>query len=265
MNRSLGNAFIGSAILLSLGLTVFSAAAQDAVTPAPDPVVTAPAAPASAQETYDEVSVTQLMKIAELSRLIGGGITQLFSSVLDQKQALDLIRDAQTGPKTFPVLNGPAEAEERQGGPGLKDMADAALEGFPTGPSDMVDTLARLRNVYHLDKAFALKDDESISKQMIANASAQGAVAASMADTSYKRANASMARLDGYIAALESSADLKTSVDINTRVMIEVAQQLNESLRTQAALASTAGAYFMIMGGETGRDDDLAGMQNFNR
>jgi uncharacterized protein YdbL (DUF1318 family) len=100
---------------------------------------------------------------------------------------------------------------------------------------------------------------------MAARASAQGAIAASTAEDSYKRANASMARLDGYIAALQNSADLKTSMDINTRVTIELVQQLNETLRTQAAIASMAGTYFMIMGGEAGEGDSLSGLVNFNR
>jgi hypothetical protein len=80
MNRFPGSAHIVSAILLPIGLAVFSAAAQDVVTPAPDPVVgAAPAAPAGATETYDEVATQQLMKIVDLSRLIGGGVSQLIA------------------------------------------------------------------------------------------------------------------------------------------------------------------------------------------
>lgn len=256
MTRLSRCALAGVAILLPIGLAVFSADAQEVVTPAPNPVVgAAPAAPDSATETYDEVATQQLMKIVDLSRLIGGGISQLFGSVQGQKQALDLIRDAQTGPKNFPLLNGPTEVEAREGGPGLKEMSDAALQGFPAGPTDTVDALNGFRTVYSLDKAFALKDDGLVSRGFIAHATAQAAITASTAESSYKRANASMARLDGYIAALGSSADLKTSVDINTRVMIEVAQQLNEQLRTQAALASTAGAYLMMLGGDMAEDE----------
>jgi hypothetical protein len=47
--------------------------------------------------------------------------------------------------------------------------------------------------------------------------------------------------------------------------MIEIAQQLNESVRTQAALTSTAATYFMMVGGESGEDDWVDGLKNFNR
>ncbi|WP_217577441.1 type IV secretion system protein [Mesorhizobium sp. GbtcB19] len=264
MNKHLRAALLVSVALL--GTTVSGTAGDDSVTPVPDPTVgAAPAMPTGAQETYDEVSIKQLMKIVELSRVITGGISQIFGSTQDQKQALGQIRDAQTGPKTIPVLNGATEAGERDGGPGLNEMADAALEGSPIGPVDIADILSTFQTSFNLDKAFALKDDPSLSKAMGARAAAKGAIATAMAEISYKRANASMARLDSYITALGSSADLKTSVDINTRVMVEVAQQLNESLRTQAELTSIAGTYFMIVGGEAAKDDDLSALIKFNR
>jgi hypothetical protein len=53
-------------------------------------------------------------------------------------------------------------------------------------------------------------------------------------------------------------------MDINTRVMIEAVQQMNEMLRTQAAIASITGTYFMVLGGEIGQDDTL-NLYNFNR
>lgn len=262
MNKHIRAAFTGTAmLLLPVAPIISGAAAQTEVKPAPDPDVgNAPSAPSDAQEVYDQVSITQLMKIVELARLIGGGVTQLFEAIQAQTQALALIRDAQIGNKSFPVLNGPLELEERQGGPGLRELAEDALNGVPLDPQALDDSVAGFSEIFQLDKAFAFKDDEALSKKFVAHAAAQGAVAAATAATAYKRANTSMDRLDDYIVALQSSADMKTSVDINTRVMIEVAQQLNESIRTQAALTSVAGIYFMILGGETGNSRDFSGI-----
>jgi len=264
--KSYLQAALTSAVVIAVAVTTATSAwAQSLVVPAPDPVVVTPSIPSNAQETYDEVGNQQLVKLVDLARLIGGGISQILDSALDQKQALDLIQDAQTGPKTFPVLNGQAETDGRDGGPGLKEMADAALDGSATGPAEMLSALDAFRDTYGLDKAFALKDDTSAEKVLIAHASAQGAIAAATAEDAYKRSNASMTRLNTYITALQSSPDQKTSIDINTRVLVEVAQQINESLRTQAAIAQIGGTYFMIMGAEASKLNAFAGMQNFNR
>jgi hypothetical protein len=266
MTRFLRTALLCSAYLIPVGFPLAGAVAQDVVTPAPDPVIgAAPAGPSGAQDSHDEVAIQQLMKIVELSKLIGGGVSQLFGATQTQTQALGAIRDAQIGTKTFPVHNDPDEVTGRQGGAGLKEMATGALNGAAVGPQALIDALTAFRTDYRLDKAFALQNDPSFSKAMTARAAAQGAIAASTAEDSYKRADVSMTRLENYIGALQNSADLKTSMDINARVSIELAQQLNESLRTQAAIASMAGTYFMIIGAESGKDDFLSGLTKFNR
>jgi hypothetical protein len=248
MNRHLRTALFGITLLLPSSLAISGAAAQAAVTPLDDPSVTLPGVPSGAKESYDSNSIEQLMKLVELTRQIGGGVVQLLGSM--------------TGSTTIP---NPAGLTGDGGGTGLKEMADAALNGSPAGPVDLTAALSAFTTSYGLDKAFALKDDTTVSGPMIAHAAAQGAIAAATAEDSYKRANASMARLDGYLTALTSSTTLKASVDINTRVMIEVAQQINETLRTQAALTSVAGTYFMILGGQSASDNFLSGLKNFNR
>lgn len=257
---------LSATALIVTSMPAERAVAQDILTPAPDPVVgSAPVPPSGAQQTYDQVSIQQLMKLVDLSRLIGGGVTQFFGMTQRQLQFLQTIQDAQTGTKVVPLHNDSAEAEARQGGAGLHEMTAAALNGAPTGPQALKDALASFRSEFNLDKAFALKDDDSISKRLIARASAQGAIVAATGEDSYKRADASMDRLSDYLTALQNSADLKTSIDINTRATIELIQQQNESIRTQAAVALMAGTYFMVMGGEAGKEDFLSNLKNFNR
>ena len=65
--------------------------------------------------------------------------------------------------------------------------------------------------------------------------------AVATAEDTYQRANASMDRVNGMIEDIDSNADLKASVDYNTRMLAEVAVLLNENLRVQAAVANTVG------------------------
>uniref|UniRef100_A0A973X0J7 Uncharacterized protein n=2 Tax=Bradyrhizobium quebecense TaxID=2748629 RepID=A0A973X0J7_9BRAD len=165
-----------------------------------------------------------------------------------------------SGPKPFPVNNEAADIAARKGGSAPAEMASAALTGALVGPGDIRESIFGFRERYRLDDAFALRHDKKLGK--IAYLSAQAAVTAYTAEDSYKRANASMGRINGYITALENSAELKTSVDINTRVMIEVAQQLNETLRTQSAIASMAGSYFMVLGSDSAEPDSVRVLPN---
>jgi hypothetical protein len=187
----------GVALFGTIGISVHGASAQATVTPAPLPTIgPVPTAPGSAQVTFDEEAIKQLMYLVELSRLVSGGVGQLLSSSQKGEQLLGFIRDATLGIKAFPKLNGPDEVKGREGGPSLKEMADSALTGGSLGPQAVQDALAAFRNEFKLDKAFALRDDESISKALVARASAKGAITSSTAEDSYKRANASMDRLD---------------------------------------------------------------------
>ena len=269
MNHQFAVVLLGSVLLLAPAgslLTGIALAQTATVTPAPDPATgAAPAKPTDAQETYDEVAIQQIMKVVELSRTVAGGIAQLFGSAESQRQLLDLIRAAQTGPREFPLLNDPADVEARDGGEGLREMGDGALNGNVEGPPDLVDAFNKFRTTFSLDKALALKDDELLSKKMLAQLAARGVIGGAVAENSYKRANASMTRMNEYITALEASADLKTSIDINTRAVIELTQQTNEGIRTQAAVTSIVSAYFMALASEASATDWLEGLKQFNR
>lgn len=243
-----------------------SARAQQALIPLPDPLIgIIPQGITDAQLSHDEVAIGQMMKIVELARSIGGGISQVFNTVVNQTAALEKIREAQLGPKQLPQMGEVGNDASRDGGEGLIEMAEGLLGGSVSGPQTMTEALAKFRETYSLDKTFAQQNDDSMSKVFTAHASAQGAIASAAAETGYKRANDSMGRIGSYLEAVEKSPDLKTSVDINTRVMIELTQQVNESLRTQSAIASMAGTYFMIVGGEQGQDEPLSGLLNYNR
>lgn len=266
MKRHLRTRILGALILVFQTGSALIARADDNVIPLPEPSIgVVPDGPSGVQETHDQVSIEQIMKLVQLSRIMGGGITQMLTAVRNQKNALDDIRDAQTGSKIFPLMNSPDDIMGREGGEGLREMTDGALNGAADGPIDLLAALADFRITFGLDKAFALRDDELPGKKMLARLAANGAITGSVAENSYRRANASMDRLDGYIAALQASKDLKTSVDINTRTVIELTQQINESLRTQSAVTSIVSTYFMMLASEASTEDWIEGLKQFNR
>lgn len=254
--KTLTRTLMTSILLVSLpiGPLFVSAKAQTVtVTPVPLPSIGAvPNATDTEQETHDATAIEQLMYGVELSRLIGGGISQIFSSTQSMTSLLGVIRDtanaqltAITGTKNIPLGNGPDEVSARDGGTTVREMVVEGLGGNLSGPVDIASAFAQFVTTYELPQAFGYRDSDTLAERIIGYMAANGAVASSISEHSYLSANASMGRIDGYITALGTSADLKTSLDINTRVNIEVAQQLNEMLRNQAALTNLAGFYFM--------------------
>jgi hypothetical protein len=240
--------------LAAAGPLTDAAYAQTAsVTPVPLPTTGAVPAPGTKeQETHDADVIQQLLYVVELSRYIGGGISQIFGSVQSMTSLLGAIRDtanaqltALTGTKTVPLANGPDEVSARDGGPGVREMAIEGLGGSVANPPDISTVFSNLVTTYELDKVFAYKDEDRLNEVTMAHMASYGAVAAAIGDRAYKRANTSMGRINGYITALGASPDLKTSIDINTRVNLELAQQLNELVRTQAALTTIAGMHYV--------------------
>jgi hypothetical protein len=205
-----------------------------------------PDASSSEQETHDKATIEQLMFLVELSRQIGGGITKLFET-LDtlQETAKDQL-DAVTGTKTVPMANGPAEIAARKGGTSIREMATEGLGGTIAEPTDIADAFQQFRTTYDLDKAFDYQKEDTLAQVTVAHMASYGAVGAASAERIYKRANESMDRIDDYITTLGASNDLKTSIDLNTRVNIEIAQQLNEMLRGQATLTSMVSMYYVV-------------------
>jgi hypothetical protein len=258
--KGLRHSLLASALLFILPcspLLCVANAQTASVTPVPLPSIgTVPGATPDEQKTHDAVTIQQLLYVVELSRTVAGGVSQIFSSAQTMTSLLGAIRDtasaqlkAITGTKTIPLANGPDEIKARDGGTTIREMAIEGLGGSLTGPVDVASAYTKYATTYKLDKAFAYQNGETLAETTIAHAASNGAVAASISEQSYKRANESMGRLDGYIIALGASTDLKTSLDINTRVNIEIAQQMNEMLRNQAALTTLAGFYFMNIAG----------------
>ena len=207
-------AFLGCAAILPTGLSVSPAGA-------------------------DVSDLPTLTAIESTLGTIAGTLEEIATTITTMSAAMSAITP-------LPPSSGPASA---LAGTGLKAMADSLVNGIPQGSPEIIAALAGYEAKFELHNAFLL-DKATSSADLTATAYkvANGAIAAAVADESFKRANESMLRLEADLAALKTSTSLKRSLDINTRVMIEVGQQLNESIRSQSAMTSLAGIYFMSTG-----------------
>ena len=99
-----------------------------------------------------------------------------------------------------------------------------------------------------------LKASTEASDRAIANLAGTGLAAAATGEDAFVRSNEGMTRVNQLVTQIDSTPDLKASVDLNTRVLVEVNQQLNEMLRVMAANASASGVTAVT----TARDLDAA-------
>ncbi len=242
----------GLVLAAAFGPALTSANAQTALTPPPAPTV--PVKPATAQETYDANAIEQIMNVVAYFKLMRQSLEDMTAAIIESK---DITKAALTGDKkAIPLFNTGAELDERTGPTlGLFETATAARTGGAVGSPEIIAAIDAFKKIYMLDEAFkhdpdvieqSAKDEEVATQSLTATGLAAGA----FAETGFTHANTSMARLDTYIKAIEDSPDLKTSVDLNTRVLVEIAQQNNENLRAMSALTSLAGTFFMANGYE---------------
>ncbi|MCJ9670395.1 MULTISPECIES: type IV secretion system protein [unclassified Neorhizobium] len=239
MNRILTLALLCSIALFDpTDRFITAAQAQSSIKPSiiplsePD-IGTLPSKPSGAQSAHDQASIEQLMKAVELSRVIGGGITQMLGAII--------------GTKAVPLHNDPSEKAARDGGAGLKAMVDSFMAGKFDGPEGIKNS------ANDFQKAYSLGGGASGPNGEVPQAAAQAIVSAAVAEEGYKRSNLSMNRLDDYLKTLEASQDLKTSIDLNTRVVLELTQQVNETARLQATTASLLSVFLIkLSGGSAG-------------
>ena len=79
------------------------------------------------------------------------------------------------------------------------------------------------------------EDDQKFDKGIQQNGY-MAMIAAGVAEDSYSRASKSMNRLNAYIELIDLTADLKASIDLNSRLVAESIQMQNELLRLQSSI-----------------------------
>ena len=117
-------------------------------------------------------------------------------------------------------------------------MTGAAIPGNAGAITARID---ELKTTFGLPDVNAFLSSSLPQDRALATQAGSGMAAVATAEDTYARANASMERVNTLIGKIDDNADLKASVDYNTRMLAEVAVLLNESLRIQAATANAVG------------------------
>ena len=166
-----------------------------------------------------------------------------YQTQIDQLTNLDRQLDSITGARDIgSILNGPLEQTERASADSLASIMQGAMTGadIPGNAGALTSRIGELKDTFGLPEMSDFLGSELAQDRTLATQAGSGMAAMAVAEDTYGRAGASMERVNDLIGRIDANADLKASVDYNTRMLAEVAVLLNESLRIQAAAGSDA-------------------------
>lgn len=185
---------------------------------------------------------------------------QAYTTQLQELLNLEQQLNAMIGSRAISgVLNDVTEIKKRASATSLDAIKDSALTGSAmTDLAGLNSTISDIRSKFDFNGFNdVLTSSEPIDAAITEQATA-GVAAIATAEDTYVRANDAMDRITTLIDGIDGNADLKASVDYNTRVMAELAVLLNENLRIQAAQANVAGTNALAQA----RDNAAARMFN---
>ncbi|MCI5044418.1 MAG: type IV secretion system protein [Aquisalinus sp.] len=152
--------------------------------------------------------------------------------------------EAMTGAKGISsILNSSAERTAREAATDLQSIVSAAIGGgnISGNVGNMNTVISDLKSRFDLGDLGDFDSSDIPADKAIASLAGSGLAAVATAEDSYTRANAAVGRVNALVDQIDSTADLKASVDFNTRVNAEVAVLLLELLRVQSAQANATG------------------------
>ncbi len=200
-------------------------------------VLIAGAARAQGVPVFDAGSITQAVS----------QLNQMKQDYLNQIEQLTSLKDqltSMTGDKGISgILNGAPDIAARDSADSLSSIMSGAMTGsaIPGNASALTARMDELKTTFDLPDINSFLSSSTPQDRALATQAGAGLTAVATAEDTYGRANASMGRVNQLIEGIDANADLKASVDYNTRMMAELAVLLNESLRLQAASANAAG------------------------
>jgi len=231
--------------------------------------ITAAPAKAGGIPVIDTASIAQAVAtIQQLQRTYGvesqqlsTGLRQLTEAVKtverlqQQIDQLDRQFDAITGTRGMgALLNGNAiKATRRMAGrigeinATLHDLTNGLPDGNP-----LKAKIAALKGKFAIPEAADIFDAARVPAKVAAHdlASESTVTTLVLAEDGFSRANASLTRVEGLLEAVDTAPDLKAAIDLNTRMVAELAFMLADSQRLEAARAQMEGA----LANETLRD-----------
>lgn len=141
------------------------------------------------------------------------------------------------------ILNDSADKAGRQAATDLKSIVDGAISGsnISGNVGEMNSVISELKTRFSLDDLDKFNSSDVPADKAIASLAGSGLAAVATAEDSYGRANDAVGRINTLVDQIDSTSDLKASVDYNTRVNAEVAVLLMELLRIQSAQTNATG------------------------
>jgi len=189
-------------------------------------------------------------------------LTKLQEQYTNMQQRLQ----AMTGSKGISsILNGSAEKTARTAALDLKSIVDNAISGetIDGNVGNMNSVISDLKSKFGFGDLSTFLSSDVPADKAIATLAGSGLAAVATADDSYKRANSAVTRVNALVDQIDSTADLKASVDFNTRVNAEVAVLILELIRVQSAQTNATGmqALHRARDGQASRNFMKAGDQ----
>ena len=150
------------------------------------------------------------------------------------------------------LLNGTTEKKARRIADTLGDI-NATLHGngLPSA-NPLSSQIIALRDTYQIPDAAELFDAKRVPAKVAAHnfATASTSTAIVLSEDAFTRANTSITHVESLLASVDATPDLKASVDINTRMMAELAFMMADQSRLDAAASQMQAA----LANETLRD-----------
>ena len=230
-------------------------------------LLTASPARASGIPTFDGASVSQaLAQLLQMKLTHGVEEGQLEKLVAQVREAIKTVAaletqidqlerqyESLTGSRGMgELLNGATEKQARRIANTLGDINGALLgAGLPTSNSLSIQ-IATLRDTYQIPDAAELFDKTRVPAKVAAHnfASASTSTAIVLSEDAFTRANSSVSRVEALLNGVDETPDLKASVDINTRMIAELAFMIADRTRLDAASSQMQAA----LANETLRD-----------
>lgn len=215
------------------------------------------------------IDASQLAQvIAQLQQQIRDYEEQIkqFTTMQEQLTNMQQRLQAITGAKGISsILNGAGEKIAREAATDLSSIVDSAISGgtIAGNVGEMNSVISDLKSRFNFGDISDFNSSDIPADKAIASLAGSGMAAVATADDSYKRANSAVGRINSLVDQIDTTFDLKASVDFNTRVNAEIAVLLLEVIRVQAAQTNATGmrALHLARDGQASRNFMKSGDQ----
>ncbi len=192
-----------------------------------------PAPPASAQG----VPVFDASNVAQAIEQVRQGV-EMIDRAQQQINAL-------TGARGLSLLlNSAADIAARDSASDFANLMEGAATGREIlgNVTRITAAINRIKGNFDLDGLSALSTSPFAQYRSLATLGGASLTAMATGEDSYARANATVTRVNAMIQEIDTTPDLKASVDLNTRVQLENTQLMTELVRLLSAQVNAQGA-----------------------